>query len=214
MEVEGLRTIRFARVRRYSWLVLAAALLIGVIAVFHGDFAAAAQRQQLTASGTPLTPRALGPGRWIAAWAASPQAASQRSQFVTGFENQTVRNVVFSTIGGAMVRIRFTNAFGAASLEIGRATVGIRAKGAGLVTASTRPLTFAGQASVLIPPGADAFSDPVRLTVRPMQDLAISAFLPRSTGPPTQHGGAEQINYVAAGDHAADPGAGAFSTRT
>jgi lysophospholipase L1-like esterase len=133
---------------------------------------------------------------------------------VTGFNNQTVRNVLFSSIGGSMIRVRFTNAYGATPLAIGRATVAIHARGPRLVAGTMRSLTFAGRASVTIPPGAEALSDPVRLTVRPMQELAVSEFLPRPTGPPTEHGGAQQLNYVASGDHSADAGTGAFKTST
>lgn len=113
-----------------------------------------------------------------------------------------------------MIRIRFTNLFGATPLQIGRATVAIHARGPALTGGGARALTFGGQSSVLIPPGAEALSDPVRLTVRPMQELAVSAFLPRSTGPPTEHGGAQQYSYVASGDHTADSGGRAFTTST
>ena len=112
-----------------------------------------------------------------------------------------------------MVRVRFTNAYGAAPLQIGRATVAIHARGPHLVPGTTRSLTFGGQQSVTIPPGADALSDPVRLAVRAMQELAVSEFLPRPTGPPTEHGAAQQFNYVASGDHTADSAGGAFNTR-
>jgi len=196
-------------------LGLVGSLLIGGSAVLHGNFAVAAQHPRQTVGRTSLAPLTTGPGRWIAGWAASPQAASQRSRFVTGFDDQTVRNVLFSSIGGSMIRVRFTNAYGAAPLQIGHATVAIHARGPRLVPKTTRQLTFAGQQSVTIPPGAEALSDPVRLTVRPMQELAVSEFLPRPTGPPTEHGAAQQYNYVASGDHTADSGGGgAFNTRT
>jgi lysophospholipase L1-like esterase len=208
-------SIRSAVTRRYSWLAVAGVLLVGVIAVLRRDFASAAPQAPRGAPGaTSLASQAQPPGRWIAAWAASPQAPSQRGRFATGFDNQTVRNIVFSTIGGSVVRVRFTNRFGAAPLQIGRATVALRGSGARLAPSTARALTFAGRPSVAIPPGADALSDPVALILRPMQELAISAYLPRFTGPPTEHGAAQQLNYVAANDHAADPGAGAFTTHT
>ena len=163
----GLRSIRHASVRKYAWLALGALLLVGIAAVVHGDFAAAASERTLRPQTIPIAPPAQSPGRWIAAWAASPQAASPRSQFVTGFVNRTVRNVLFSTIGATKVRIRFTNAFGTTALEIGHATVAVHGKGAGLAPGTTRTVTFAGQSSIQIPPGADALSDPVALTVRP-----------------------------------------------
>ena len=192
---------------------LVGSLLIGGSAVFHGNFAVAAQHPRQTTGITSLASPTTGPRHWIAAWAASPQAASQRSRYVTGFDNQTVRNVLFSSIGGSMVRVRFTNAYGAAPLQIGRATVAIHARGPNLVPGTTRSLTFGGQQSVTIPPGAEALSDPVRLAVRAMQELAVSEFLPRPTGPPTEHGAAQQFNYVASGDHTADSAGGAFNTR-
>jgi lysophospholipase L1-like esterase len=133
---------------------------------------------------------------------------------VTGFENQTVRNVLFSSIGGSMVRVRFTNTYGAAPLQIAAASVAIHARGPRLVGGTTRALTFARQQSVTIPPGAEALSDPVRLTVRAMQELAVSEYVLRPTGPPTEHGAAQQFSYVASGDHTADFAAGAFKTRT
>ncbi|HET7049717.1 MAG TPA: SGNH/GDSL hydrolase family protein [Solirubrobacteraceae bacterium] len=57
-------------------------------------------------------------------------------------------------------------------------------------------------------------SDPVRLAVHPYERLAVSAFLPRATGDPTNHARAKQINYVAAGDQVLSSGAAAFTTRT
>jgi lysophospholipase L1-like esterase len=42
----------------------------------------------------------------------------------------------------------------------------------------------------------------------------VSAFLPRPTGPATQHVDAEQTSYVASGEHVASAGSSAFRTRT
>jgi len=74
-------------------------------------------------------------------------------------------------------------------------------------------VSFFGSSSVSIPAGAQVLSDPVRMRVPALQDLAVSVYLPHATGPATNHSDAQQVNWVAAGDHAADQGAGAFTTQ-
>jgi len=113
-----------------------------------------------------------------------------------------------------MVRVRLTNTFGSQPLEVGRAAIGVQGAGAGVAAGTNLALSFAGRPSVLIPPGAQALSDPVRLTVMAEQHLAVSVFVPDFTGPATQHADAQQLNYVAQGDQALDPTAAAFAVRT
>jgi lysophospholipase L1-like esterase len=49
--------------------------------------------------------------------------------------------------------------------------------------------------------------------VQPLQELTVSVFLPRATGPATEHAVAQQVNYVADGDHVLDRGGAAFTTK-
>jgi lysophospholipase L1-like esterase len=113
-----------------------------------------------------------------------------------------------------MVRVRFSNAFGALPLEIGRASIGRAGRGASLADDRNQPLSFSGHRSALIAPGSELVSDPVALRVRPLERLAISVLMPQATGPVTQHAQAQQLSYVAAGDHARDTGARAFTGTT
>ena len=59
--------------------------------------------------------------RWLGTWSASPQPPSLAGPSVTGFTNQTLREIVSLHFGGDRVRVRLTNAFGAVPLEVGRA---------------------------------------------------------------------------------------------
>ncbi|MBV9797911.1 MAG: hypothetical protein JO039_07700, partial [Solirubrobacterales bacterium] len=129
-----------------------------------------------------------------------------------GFNNQTVRNIVFTSIGGSSVRVRVSNTFGTSGLRIGRVTVGIELTGAQLVPGTVHPVTFGGHAAVTLPAGSEAVSDPVSLTVSPLEDLAVSLYLPMATGPATYHSGAQQTNYVASGNHAGAVSATAYTT--
>ena len=58
---------------------------------------------------------------WVAGWGASPQAPIASNLSARGFADQTVRQIVVSSVGGAMVRVRLSNAFGAAPVRIAAA---------------------------------------------------------------------------------------------
>jgi lysophospholipase L1-like esterase len=147
---------------------------------------------------------------WVATWAASPQqprvapapaagtqtAAAAAPRPGQHFENQTVRMVVHTSIGGRRVRVQFSNAFGAAPLMIGAAHIAARAKESEIVPATDRTLTFSGKASSTIPAGALIVSDPVDLEVPSLGDLAVSIFLPNDTGAPTTHSTGLHSTYI------------------
>jgi lysophospholipase L1-like esterase len=185
-------------------LAAAAALIAAVPAMASGPSPADRSGQENLAA------------RWVSAWQGSPVgggtiegAACPADQ---GLDNQTVRNVVFLSAGGDRVRIRLTNAFGTRPLQVGTASVALAGSGAATVPGSTRPVRFAGRSSVLVAAGGEALSDPVPLHVRALQRLAVSVYLPRATGPATQHWDAQQDNFLAGGNRAAAPGAAGFTT--
>jgi lysophospholipase L1-like esterase len=116
------------------------------------------------------------------------------------FNNQTLRQIVHTTIGGNRVRVVLSNAFGTSPLEIGKAQIAPRDKGEKLAMASAHALTFSGRGSATIPPGAVLFTDAVTLSVEAQTDLAIDLYLPgdsaASNSPVTTHSGALQTSFV------------------
>ena len=149
---------------------------------------------------------------WVGTWAASPQPPYDEGVSQSGFDNQTVRNIVNTSIGGSQLRVRLSNAYGSQPLTFGEAHVGIQSAGAAIVPGSDRKLTFDGRPSVTIPAGEEVYSDPVTLEVAPAQDLAVSLYVPGKSGPTTWHELANQVNYVSnPGNHASDTLDTAFS---
>jgi lysophospholipase L1-like esterase len=141
-------------------------------------------------------------GVWISSWAASPQAP--RGIMPASFSNRTIRQTVHLSIGGSKIRIRLSNEFGIKPLLIGAASIATPGKGSEVVAASLRPLTFGGEKSVIIPPGAPAVSDPVDVAVAPLSDLTVSLYLPAATDLGTVHATGLQTSFVsAAGDFTA-----------
>ncbi|WP_437332126.1 SGNH/GDSL hydrolase family protein [Sorangium sp. So ce394] len=149
-------------------------------------------------------------GRWVSAWHASATPGgtfnSQDCPSDVGLSGQTVRNIVRLSTGGSSVRVRISNAGGSEPLRVGAASVAASAGGAATVAGSSKPLRFAGQASIVIAAGGEAVSDPVAMNVQALQTLAVNIHLPAKTGPATQHYFAAQDSFLAAGNQT---GAGA-----
>jgi len=190
-------------VRRYLWGAVALIVLFGI-----GD---AVQNSNAPASATPVPVPTRS--HWITTWGASPQAATAGNLSRAGFRNATLREIVLTSAGGVRIRVRLTNAFGSGPLRVGLAAVAVDGAGPNTVPGTSHALYFDGRRSVVIPPGSEATSDSVPLAVAPATRLAVSIFLPRPTGPATQHADAEQSSYVATGAHVLGGGA-PFRVRT
>jgi lysophospholipase L1-like esterase len=148
---------------------------------------------------------AAAANHWVGTWAASPYAAPNRidpagnPQF--GSADTTFREIVHISLGGSAARIVLSNEFGLDSLTIGAAQIALSAGANEIDSASTSALTFGGRPTIAIPPGALAVSDPVNLKLAPFADVAVSLFLPaQSIQQISQHGFADQTNYVAEGN--------------
>jgi lysophospholipase L1-like esterase len=144
---------------------------------------------------------------WLGTWESAPVWADPAATF----SDTTLREVVHTSIGGSRVRVRFSNSFGAQPLTIAHATIAVRASDAGARGAPIL-LMFAGRQAIVVPPGAQVFTDPVDLHVPPRQDLLISIYLPGPTGPATTHLLAFQTNYATTGDHTTDTTGTAFTS--
>jgi lysophospholipase L1-like esterase len=168
--------------------------------------------------GRPQTPPPPAPAlapfmantRCPAAPAPAPVAPPAGQTFApppfTQFTNQTLRQVVHSSIGGSKARVVLSNAYGTATVMIGAASVALRDKEGSIQAASSRTLTFSGKPTMTIPANAVVYSDPVNLPVPQGSDLAIDLYLPGTTSTAvaiTMHNGAVQTNYISeTGNHA------------
>jgi len=145
---------------------------------------------------TPAQGTDFSGSRWVATWSVPPMADGTAIGASRSFENQTIRQIVYISVGGTRVRVKLSNEYGASALIIGSAHIAFQSTGASIVPQSDRPLTFGGQSSVVIPTGTVAVSDPVNLSVPANTSLAISLFVPQNTGPATYHQNATQTAYI------------------
>jgi lysophospholipase L1-like esterase len=152
---------------------------------------------------------------WVVTWSTAesllrpqlpnnPQA--QQSPGAAGFNNQTVRMIARTSIGGQRLRIKVENAFGAPPVTIGAAHIALRAKDSEIVAGSDRAITFNGKAGCILSPGVERVSDPVDLKVPALADLAVSLYFSAETGPPTSHGTGLHTTYISKeGDSTGQP---------
>jgi lysophospholipase L1-like esterase len=151
-------------------------------------------------------------GHWVVTWGTAesllaPQPpANPQAQGAAGLNNQTVRMMARTSIGGQRLRIKVENAFGAPPVTIGAAHIALRAKYSEVVAGSDRAITFNGKPGCILSPGVVRVSDPVDLKVAALTDLAVSLYFPAETGPPTNHGTGLHTAYISReGDSTGQP---------
>jgi len=145
----------------------------------------------------------LAQTHWVGTWGTAPATQSDEAAMKTQkllFDNQTVREIVHTTLGGETVRVRLSNAFGAVPVEIGAAHLAVRKAGASIDPASDRELKFGGRSRVEIPAGAVVLSDPIAVKVPELSDVAISLYLPGKVMGAGVHYSSQQTSYIAKGN--------------
>ena len=174
-------------------LRIAAALLAAVVVV-QGAVAA------------PLPPRSGREGarlKWIGSWSAAQQLPEAANQLPPeALKDTTLRQTVHLSIGGAIIRVRISNAYGTAPVHLAAVHVARPMPGllGVIVPESDTALAFAGKSDVTIPAGADVFSDPLVFPVAPLSDLTLSLRYDALSVQPTGHPGARAATFIAPGD--------------
>jgi lysophospholipase L1-like esterase len=141
---------------------------------------------------------------WVGTWAAVPTATPATS--TPTLDDETIRQVIHTSVAGDELRLRLTNEFGTQALRIGEVRVARRAgaTGTNIVPSTDRRVTFSGTRSPTIPAGAPLLSDPIRLPVPARTDLVVSIYVPDPTRVTTLHAFANTSNVIAAGNVADD----------
>lgn len=178
-------------------------MFIGVI-LLGLAFAGERSTLEVLAQSAPISDLS-STGHWVGTWSSSPLAADQSfSTPGATFTDQTLRQIVHVSIGGTLVRVRLSNEFGTVPLEVGAAHVALQSEGASIVPGSDRTLTFGEEPLVSIPPGEGVVSDPVHLVFFARSNLAVSIYLPGTTGPATWHEIGKQTAYISPEGNFAD----------
>jgi len=138
--------------------------------------------------------RAAADVAWTGTWSAAPQSSG------ASFGNQTLRQIVHTSIAGTAARLELSNAFGSGPVTIADIHIARRTSGSSVDGSTDKAVTVGGAASVTIAAGQKAVSDAIAFPVDALSDVAVSFYLPQQVTNATQHQLGEQTNYVTAGD--------------
>src|ERR1700729_268549 len=149
----------------------------------------------ITAAGSAFAVKSVAASTpWTGTWSVSPESGGQ------SLGQQTLRQIVHTSIGGTSAQVQVSNVFGSAPLVVADVHVALRSSGSTIVSGSDHTVTFGGQTSITIPAGGLAISDAVAISVPALSDVAVSMYLPQSTGSSTYHQQGTVTNYIASGD--------------
>jgi lysophospholipase L1-like esterase len=157
-----------------------------------------------------------GGPNWVGSWATAQQVPEERNALTpSDLRDATLRQVVHLSIGGKVLRVHMSNAFGTAplhltSVHVARATSAASPR---IDASIDRTLTFSGRPGVSIPAGAEYISDPIAFAAKARSDLAITFHIDEPPAEQTSHPGSRATSYLVHGDHVADadlPGAMTF----
>ena len=140
---------------------------------------------------------------WVTTWGTSQQIPEPNNALAPeDLTDATLRQIFHVSIGGSVLRVHFSNAFGTEPLHITSAHIAkpVSPSSSAIDPASDHALTFAGNPDVFIPPGAEFVSDPVIFPVEPLSDLSISFHLAVPPNPETGHPGSRATSYYIHGD--------------
>lgn len=138
--------------------------------------------------------------RWTPAWGSSQmRVEGAQAEKLARSAPATIRQFVRLTATGHSLRLRVSNLTGTTPLRIGAASVGLATPGQPDVAAPVA-VRFDGVGDVIVPPGAELYSDPVALPVRAGNDIAVSLYYPDAVTTPTGHSAARGTTFLTSGD--------------
>ena len=157
-------------------------------------------------------------GRWVAIWTAAPQQAEPANLPPPPFtadglalRDSTLRQTIRVSAGARRIRLRVSNAFGAAALGVARVGVALpdggRAGVSRIAPATSCAVTFAGRPGVVAAPGERVVSDPVDFPVAVAANVTVTMYLAEglpAAGGVTGHPGSRTTSYLTDGDHVTD----------
>jgi hypothetical protein len=139
---------------------------------------------------------------WTGSWAASPQLVEPNNMPpAPGLTNNTLRQIVRVSIGGDIVRVRFSNLFSKQPVTMKSVTIAISKGGSSVEIASLKLLKFEGKSQVTMQPGSEVQSDTLKWKLIPGSRIAITIAFGETSASVTGHPGSRTTSYVVGENH-------------
>ncbi|WP_027444449.1 SGNH/GDSL hydrolase family protein [Segatella baroniae] len=139
-------------------------------------------------------------GRWVGTWATAPQpVVKSYMPYDNNMTNRSVRQIVKASIGGSVLRLKLSNLYGAAPVEIRSVYIALSKDSFELVPRTARYLQFGKQYKVVIPAGKSVESDPLNFELHGLERLTVTINYAKAPAVPTVHMGSRTTSYILPG---------------
>jgi lysophospholipase L1-like esterase len=143
-------------------------------------------------------------GHWVTTWGCAPQLTEPGNLPPVPLANSTLRQFVRTSVGGKVIRVRLSNAYGTDAVTINASRVALSSSAASagngdIYPATDKPLTFHGAPGVVIPPGEAVLSDPLNFELPAITNVAISIYFGNVSATSVNgHPGSRTTSFIAA----------------
>ena len=151
---------------------------------------------------------------WVGTWSTAPQLVEPHNMPPEpGLTENTLRQIVRVSIGGGVVRLRFSNAFSKSPVELKSVAIAQSLEGGSVDVSTQKALKFNNNPGIIMAPGGEAFSDPVKFNLKPGSKLAVTIHFGKTSPDVTGHPGSRTTSFILSGNNISSSGfAGAVKT--
>lgn len=149
---------------------------------------------------------AAADGHWVTTWGAAPQLTEPGNLPPAPLAHSTVRQFIRVSIGGKLLRVRFSNNYGTDPVTINAAHLALApataSGGTGdIYPATDKPLTFRGAPGTVIPRGEVVYSDPLPYDLPAVTNVAITTYFGAiSASTINGHPGSRSTSFIQPGN--------------
>jgi lysophospholipase L1-like esterase len=141
------------------------------------------------------------PAKWVGTWSTAPQLVEPGNNPPSpGLSDNTLRQIVRVSLGGDILRMRFSNEFSTGFVTLNEVHMALSAGRDTIDPVTDAVLLFNGQTSVTIEPGSAITSDPLQFALPPRADVAITMYFGSTSVDVTGHPGSRTTSYLLTGN--------------
>jgi len=139
---------------------------------------------------------------WVGTWSSAPQIVFEQNNMppAPGLTNNTFRQIVRVSLGGEIIRLRFSNQFSKNPVTLKSVGVAVSTGGSSINPKTHRLLKFNGKKDVVMSPNSDIVSDALKFHLEPGAKIAITICYGGTTPDITGHPASRTTSYLLAGN--------------
>ncbi|MFA9391121.1 MAG: GDSL-type esterase/lipase family protein [Prolixibacteraceae bacterium] len=147
--------------------------------------------------------------KWVGTWSCAPYAAAENTPPSPYLANNTLRQIVRTSIGGDTLRLKFSNITCSTPVTMNSVNIAVSTEvgGSAIDASSIKQLKFNGNTKVTMDPYSSVTSDAFAFPLTPGMHLAITIYYGdcKTAADMTFHYGSRTDSYILKGDQAEDP---------